>query len=948
MEYMATLTGCLRGRARSSAGLIVALITVMGLAPVVVTSGAGAASAMVRLSRLAPSAAPRGATQMGPMPKARSIGLEVVLAPSHAVELSSLVASLYDARSPQYHHWLTPREFAQRFDPTPAAVSQVKGWLSSVGLRSTYRSGFAVQVSGSASVVESGLGVSLNDYRLPYGQQVHVSNGAPLLPATLSDTVISVLGLDDAPRLTSELTPAHAAQSTPVIPHADGLTPCAAAKAAASSSFFTPDQVGAAYGVESLLNAGQTGAGQNVAVYELGQHQPTDTSAYETCFGLHNSISTIPVDTGGAADAGGQAEADADIEQAATQAPGASILSYEGPNTAQGAYDTWSTIISQDAASVVSTSFGLCEPDNAGGVIAAESSLFVQAAAQGQTILAASGDSGSEDCFPPSGATDTSLQVDYPASDPYVTAVGGTTLSPNWTQVVWNDCEGQTGSTCANTGKGSGGGGVSRISNRPSWQPAEWEWSGPGNQCGTNCRDVPDVSANSGTPEVFFVQGGWGAFVGTSIASPLIAGIVADTANGCSAAGKGDIAQALYGLAGQGVYGTALSDIATGDNDLTRTYTPAQYPSVVGYDPATGLGSPIAGGWSCPEVTSISPAEAAPGAEVAIGGLGLEKAAISFGGSAAHVVSATATSATVIVPAGSGTVSVSATSLMGAGTSTGAFSFPPSSTPPATAPSPRSSGYDLVGQDGGVFVFPTNQSGGFFGSLPGLGIHVRDIAGMVPSPDDMGYFLVGQDGGVFSFGDAPFLGSLPGLHVAVHDIRGIVPTRDNRGYFLVGSDGGVFAFGDAPFLGSLPGEGVHIADVIGIAATPSDQGYWVVAGDGTVYAFGNAPNFGSAKGTDSPVSGIASTPDGGGYWIVTQNGSVHQFGDAGYFLSLPAIGVSPSSPVIGLVPTADDLGYWLIGSDGGIFAFGDAPFVGSLPGLGIRITDVVGAVPTTF
>ena len=149
-------------------------------------------------------------------------------------------------------------------------------------------------------------------------------------------------------------------------------------------------------------------------------------------------------------------------------------------------------------------------------------------------------------------------------------------------------------------------------------------------------------------------------------------------------------------------------------------------------------------------------------------------------------------------------------------------------------------------------MFPTNQSGGFFGSLPGLGIHVDDVAGMVPSPDDMGYFLVGQDGGVFSFGDAPFLGSLPGLRVAVHDIRGIVPTRDNRGYFLVGQDGGVFAFGDAPFLGSLPGEGVHIADVIGIAATPSDQGYWVVAGDGTVYAFGNAPNFGSATGTNSP------------------------------------------------------------------------------------------------
>ena len=266
-------------------------------------------------------------------------------------------------------------------------------------------------------------------------------------------------------------------------------------------------------------------------------------------------------------------------------------------------------------------------------------------------------------------------------------------------------------------------------------------------------------------------------------------------------------------------------------------------------------------------------------------------------------------------------------------------------------PSPRaatSSGYDLVGRDGGVFVFPTNQGGGFFGSLPGLGISVNDIVGMVPSNDDRGYFLVGADGGVFAFGDAPYLGSLPGLGFSVHDIKGIVPTSDDRGYFLVGADGGVFAFGDAPFLGSLPGLGIHVNNVIGIAATPSGQGYWLVTSDGTVYAFGNATPFGSARETSSPVSGIASTPDGGGFWIVTRNGGVFSFGDATFHGSLPGFGVRPSRPVIGLVPTARGLGYWLIGGDGGVFAFGDSPFVGSLPGLGINVTDIVGAVPTTF
>ena len=908
------------------------------------SDNAGAAQSMVRVARLATPAPPQGAVSMGPLSATRALSFEVVLAPSDQSEMSSLLHSLYDAGSPEYHQWITPGEFARRFDPSSTSIAEVESWLAHAGLHSTYKSGFAVQVSGPVAAVESGLGVSLTDYKLGGGQEIHDASHAPLLPSGVAGSVVSFLGLDNAPRLTTDIIQDHADQGAGLAPQADGLTPCVVAP----SGIDTPDQVGAAYGIGSLEDAGQTGAGQKVAVYELAPHVAADISTYEACFGLNNQVTTISVD-GGGTPGGGTAEADADIEQVATQAPGASILSYEGPNTSQGSYDTWSEIVNQDTASVVSTSYGLCEPESAAdGVVAPEETVFTQAALQGQTVLSASGDSGSEDCYAPPSDPDTSMQVDYPASDSSVTAVGGTTLSSDGAQTAWNDCEGQVGATCANLGDFAGGGGISRLETRPSWQPADWEWGGPGNACGTNCRDVPDISANAGTPEVFYVEGSWGAYIGTSITSPLIAGLLTDTAQGCLSSRRGIIAQSLYGLAADGGYGSALTDVTTGDNDLTRTYSGQYFPATLGYDAATGLGTPIAEGWSCPEVSSVSPAEADPGSEVTVGGLGLETATISFGGKNANVVSATATSANVVVPSGSGTVSVRATSLLGAGTTTGSFTYTPSPAPsPTTMPS-SSSGYDLVGNDGGVFVFPDNQSGGFFGSLPGLGIQVSDIAGMVPSPDDRGYFLVGQDGGVFSFGDAPFLGSLPGDQISVQDIKGIVPTRDNRGYFLVGQDGGVFSFGDAPFLGSLPGEGIQLNDVVGIASTPTDDGYWVVTASGTVYAFGDAPNLGSVPGTSSPVSGITPTPDGGGYWIVTQDGSVYDFGDAGSFGSLSSIGVSPTSPVTGLVPTADDQGYWLIGSDGGIFAFGDAPFVGSLPGLGIHITDVVGAVPTTL
>jgi len=258
-----------------------------------------------------------------------------------------------------------------------------------------------------------------------------------------------------------------------------------------------------------------------------------------------------------------------------------------------------------------------------------------------------------------------------------------------------------------------------------------------------------------------------------------------------------------------------------------------------------------------------------------------------------------------------------------------------------------SAGYDMVGRDGGVFVFPLGRPNGYFGSLPGLGVTVDDVVGMVGTTDEKGYFLVGQDGGVFSFGDAPFLGSLPGSNIAVHDIVGIVPTADDRGYFLVGQDGGVFSFGDAPFLGSLPGDGIHRTGIVGIAATPGDNGYWLVGSDGAVYAFGAATYFGSVPLPSPPtpssaVSAIVGTAQRPGYFVVTAGGAVYAFGAAQYLGSLPALGVAPARPMVGLVTTGG--GYWLVGSDGGTFAFGDAPYLGSLPALGVHVTDVVGAV----
>lgn len=256
--------------------------------------------------------------------------------------------------------------------------------------------------------------------------------------------------------------------------------------------------------------------------------------------------------------------------------------------------------------------------------------------------------------------------------------------------------------------------------------------------------------------------------------------------------------------------------------------------------------------------------------------------------------------------------------------------------PPGSAPSLPAVGYDLVGTDGGVFVF----GGGFYGSLPGVGVHVNDITGIVATSTHTGYFLVGSDGGVFAF-NAPFANSLPGIGVHVNDIVGIVPTSDDQGYFLVGRDGGVFSF-NAPFANSLPGIGVHVNDVVGIAATSDDQGYWVLEANGSVYGFGDAPTYGNAP---PGAVGITATADDGGYWIVGGNGSVSAFGDATSYGDLPGLGVAVDD-IVAIVVSVDSSGYNMFGRDGGVFSFGDAPNLGSLPGLGVRVDDIVGAVPT--
>ncbi|HTD50497.1 MAG TPA: protease pro-enzyme activation domain-containing protein, partial [Acidimicrobiia bacterium] len=806
-----------------------ALVALAGLAIGTVPAFATEPSSTVRLAA-AVSRVPAGAARLGALPSNQQLTIRVVLQPSHTAELATLLHDLYDPASPRYEKWLTPDKFNREFGPDPAEISTVTTWLRSRGLTETTTQGMTVRVVADARDVARAFSVSFARYRLASGTTGYTENSAPLVPASMAAGIAAILGLSDTVRFDPALdvTPhqrlarlvAHGVAAANIAePH---VSTCAAARQLAGTSYWTPRQVGNLYHVNDLVAAGLTGKGKTIALLELAQSRPADTNVYLSCFGLHNTVQVERVDGGAGSDPTGTLEAEIDAQEAATQAPDATIVSYEAPNTAAGEYDAYSRIVNENRAQVVSTSWGECEavlesePAFRGApVIDAMHTLFQQAAAQGQSIFAATGDTGSEDCYH-AATPNESLQVDHPADDPFVTGVGGTTLLLAGFEPVWNDCEGAVGDSCAASGLHAGGGGLSNHYQRPNWQPLA------SNAPCTTCREVPDISANAGVGETFFdsssnfgsnpSMNGWTAVGGTSIAAPLVAGMATDIAQGCAGGRLGDFAQKLDALAATKVYSSAVSDVTQGFNwntfqpqtpgsiDLTRTHA-GVYHTATGFDLASGLGSPIASGLACPQVTSIAPNHGTAGIHVTLHGVGLERATIQFGTKTATVLSRDPTTAVVIVPNGSGTVAVSGKDHLGAGAHAASFSYPGSDT----------GAYRTAAADGQIFDFGGAPAYG----APAPGSLRAPVVGMAVDRATGGYWIAAADGNVYGF-NAPFYGSAGNLPLN-QPIVGIAATKTGDGYWLVARDGGIFAFGHAHFSGSTGG--MHLNQpIVGMAA----------------------------------------------------------------------------------------------------------------------------------
>ncbi|MBD0691942.1 protease pro-enzyme activation domain-containing protein [Streptomyces sp. CBMA123] len=495
----------------------------------------------------------------GDVPAEQQISVAVSLKLRNTDQLDRFLTAVTTPGTPEFGKYLTPEQFSARFAPTQQSVDQVKAYLATQGLTvgdvSANRQ--VVNAHGTAAQISQAFGTHESSYLDPQLNRAFFANDAAAsIPAELASVVQGLSGLDN-----HAVRKGRIAKPNSVAPNAATATPTG----------MTPAQYQGAY---NLDKTGADGTGTTVALWEFDGYKSSDLTTYDAQYGLTGpAVSTVSVDGAGYDSSPGQGEGEVELDSEIVRgaAPKATQLLYEAPNSDQGEIDMANKIVADDKVSVISISWGTCEPDTTASSMTAVDNAFKQAAAEGISVFSASGDDGSKDCTrSASGASVTS--VDFPASSPHQTGVGGTKL-----QVTGGN--GYSSESAWSTA----GGGVSTVFGKPSWQT--------GTGISGTMRTVPDVASNADPQSGFAIYSGgaWDVYGGTSAAAPLWAGYAAQFNQKAKAAGQpalGEASPRLYAVANGAGYGSAFHDVTSGANQ--------DYSAKTGYDQVTGWGSPVA------------------------------------------------------------------------------------------------------------------------------------------------------------------------------------------------------------------------------------------------------------------------------------------------------------------------------------------------------------------
>ncbi len=511
--------------------------------------------------------------RLGPANPAQPLTVELVLHGQDDAALAATLAAISDPRSPGYHHYLSPQEYAARYGPSTAAIAAAERVLTGAGFTLAGRPGpDLLSARGTVAQAEALFGVRLDMYRDGDGRTYLRAESAAHLPPTLAAVASGVLGLDGRP-----------------IMHTGALTAARARLQPGGFGGYTPGDLRTLYDVSPVLGAGANGSGVTVALAEIDAFRQSDVNTFDRQYGISAPAVQV-VYVGGNHPSYGP-ESIMDIEVLQGIAPKAQLIAYEGGDALPDTAAIFARIVSDHRAQVVSISLGVCELGAGSDASAFFSSIertFQQATAEGMSVLVASGDSGAYGC------QDNHLSVQAPSSSPYVTAVGGTALFANG-DGTYNYEAGWE----APLEEAGGGGGLSVAFSRPSWQTG----SGVDNQYSNGMRQVPDVSADADILTGYSVydsasghcRGGscWQIYGGTSAAAPLWAALIALADQQRAARGKpalGFLNPALYQLgsrgSGTGSAASPFHDVTIGGN--------LYYEATSGWDYSTGWGAPDA------------------------------------------------------------------------------------------------------------------------------------------------------------------------------------------------------------------------------------------------------------------------------------------------------------------------------------------------------------------
>jgi subtilase family serine protease len=543
---------------------------------------------------------------VGAVPGSSTLDFDIVLGLQDPAGAQALVSAISTPGNSAYRHYLTAAQWEARFSPTPAEVATVTSWLQAHGITvgSVAADGTTIQVSAPASTVEQAFNTTLSERSFD-GKVLRTVDQDLTVPSSLAGLVVGATGLTENLATPAIDTPGSggAAQAstlsnatvannggTPIPPPNafEVAKPCGAyfgAKLAAqlpaypgysspmpwATCGYTPSQVRSAYGIDGNVSSGDDGAGVTVAIIDAYaspwlysdavEYSQLNDPSHVLKASQFSAVLPPYYDDESECDANGWfSEQSLDVESVHATAPGANILYVGATDCVNGLLGSLQTVVDGQLATVITDSWG----DTLGDLLddaatkTAYDDVFMQAAAEGISVLFSSGDDG--DNFAISGLA----APDYPPSSPYVTAVGGTTLEIGsngqrlaeygWSTAkafgcytpwegVLPGCTSSTNDTWLPAAYDYGsGGGASYYYNEPSWQVPVVPASVADENLpifGVPTRVVPDISAYA-DPTNGFLMGETELFPnntdhynqfregGTSLSSPTLAGIFAD------------------------------------------------------------------------------------------------------------------------------------------------------------------------------------------------------------------------------------------------------------------------------------------------------------------------------------------------------------------------------------------------------------------------------------